>query len=238
MMLYWMQQTGHKPIALMGGGTTRVGDPSGKDESRRILTEAQINDNLAGIRAVFAKFLTFEERRRQRHHGQQRRLAEHAQLHRLPARRRPALLGQPHAVVRLGEDAARPPAGAVVPRIQLHGAAGLRLRRTQQALRLHPADGRLRPVGQHRQRHRSRPPHEQCATVRAHRAADHHIVGRQDGQDRRRRGVAQRRSGVAVRLLAVLAQHRGRRRLAFPQAVHGAAARRDRQARRAARRGD
>ena len=42
MMLYWMQQTGHRPIALMGGGTTRVGDPSGKDESRRILTDAQI----------------------------------------------------------------------------------------------------------------------------------------------------------------------------------------------------
>ena len=61
MMLYWMQQTGHRPIALMGGGTTRVGDPSGKDESRRILTDAQINENLAGIRAIFAKFLKFEE---------------------------------------------------------------------------------------------------------------------------------------------------------------------------------
>jgi tyrosyl-tRNA synthetase len=59
MMLYWMQQTGHRPIALMGGGTTRVGDPSGKDESRRILTDAAINQNLAGIRAIFAKFLKF-----------------------------------------------------------------------------------------------------------------------------------------------------------------------------------
>src|SRR5262245_56393912 len=59
MMLYWMQQTGHRPIALMGGGTTRVGDPSGKDESRRILTDADITDNLAGIRQVFAKFLNF-----------------------------------------------------------------------------------------------------------------------------------------------------------------------------------
>ena len=39
MMLYWLQQTGHRPIALMGGGTTRVGDPSGKDESRRLLTD-------------------------------------------------------------------------------------------------------------------------------------------------------------------------------------------------------
>ncbi len=57
MMLYWMQQTGHRPIALMGGGTTRVGDPSGKDESRKILTDEDIGRNLVGIRAVFDKFL-------------------------------------------------------------------------------------------------------------------------------------------------------------------------------------
>jgi tyrosyl-tRNA synthetase len=59
MMLYWMQQTGHRPIPLMGGGTTRVGDPSGKDESRRILTDETIKQNLDGIRAVFSKFLQF-----------------------------------------------------------------------------------------------------------------------------------------------------------------------------------
>src|SRR5437879_6107381 len=59
MMLYWAQQTGQRPIALMGGGTTRVGDPSGKDESRRILTDAMIAENLAGIRAIFQKFLKF-----------------------------------------------------------------------------------------------------------------------------------------------------------------------------------
>jgi tyrosyl-tRNA synthetase len=59
MMLYWLQQTGHRPIALMGGGTTRVGDPSGKDESRRLLTDAVITENLAGIKAVFSRFLTF-----------------------------------------------------------------------------------------------------------------------------------------------------------------------------------
>jgi tyrosyl-tRNA synthetase len=59
MMLYWMQQTGHRPIALMGGGTTRVGDPSGKDESRKLLDEAMIAANLRGIRAVFGKFLKF-----------------------------------------------------------------------------------------------------------------------------------------------------------------------------------
>ena len=60
MMLHWLQQTGHRPIALMGGGTTRVGDPSGKDESRRILTDDMIGQNLKGIRAVFNKFLKFE----------------------------------------------------------------------------------------------------------------------------------------------------------------------------------
>src|SRR5215510_863726 len=59
MLLYWMQQTGHRPIALMGGGTTRVGDPSGKDESRKILTDQDIENNLTGIRAVFSKFLKF-----------------------------------------------------------------------------------------------------------------------------------------------------------------------------------
>src|SRR6201994_1046849 len=62
MMLYWMQRTGHRPIALMGGGTSRVGDPSGKDESRRLLTEQDIERNLIGIRAVFSKFLRFGER--------------------------------------------------------------------------------------------------------------------------------------------------------------------------------
>ncbi len=59
MMLRWMQQTGHRPIALMGGGTTRVGDPSGKDESRKILSADDIERNLAGIRTVFTKFLSF-----------------------------------------------------------------------------------------------------------------------------------------------------------------------------------
>jgi tyrosyl-tRNA synthetase len=59
MLLYWLQQTGHRPIALMGGGTTRVGDPSGKDESRRLLSAEEIETNKNGIRAVFEKFLTF-----------------------------------------------------------------------------------------------------------------------------------------------------------------------------------
>ncbi len=59
MMLRHLQQSGHKPIVLMGGGTTKVGDPSGKDEARKLLTEAEIAANMTGIKEVFAKFLVF-----------------------------------------------------------------------------------------------------------------------------------------------------------------------------------
>jgi tyrosyl-tRNA synthetase len=59
MMLRRLQQAGHKPIVLMGGGTTKVGDPSGKDESRRMLSEADIAANIASIRRVFEHFLVF-----------------------------------------------------------------------------------------------------------------------------------------------------------------------------------
>jgi tyrosyl-tRNA synthetase len=61
MCLYWLQQTGNKPIALMGGGTTRVGDPSGKDETRKILSIEDIERNKEGIKQVFSQFLKFGE---------------------------------------------------------------------------------------------------------------------------------------------------------------------------------
>ncbi len=59
MMLHWLQATGNKPIALMGGGTTRVGDPSGRDETRKLLTYEQIDANKASIRTTFDKFIKF-----------------------------------------------------------------------------------------------------------------------------------------------------------------------------------
>jgi len=61
MMLHWLQKTGGKPITLMGGGTTRVGDPSGKDESRKVLSLETIEANKEGIKKVFSSFLTFGE---------------------------------------------------------------------------------------------------------------------------------------------------------------------------------
>ena len=59
MMLRRLQQAGHKPIVLMGGGTTKVGDPSGKDEGRQLLSHETIQSNIVGIRKVFERFLTF-----------------------------------------------------------------------------------------------------------------------------------------------------------------------------------
>ena len=59
MLLRRLQQTGHRPIVLMGGGTTKVGDPSGKDEGRKLLSSEEIDANIAGIRRVFERFLNF-----------------------------------------------------------------------------------------------------------------------------------------------------------------------------------
>jgi len=59
MLLRRLQQAGHKPIVLMGGGTTRIGDPTGRDESRKMLTDAVIEANIASIRTIFGRFLTF-----------------------------------------------------------------------------------------------------------------------------------------------------------------------------------
>jgi tyrosyl-tRNA synthetase len=61
MMLHWLQKTGHQPIVLMGGATTRVGDPTGKEESRQLLTPEEIDSNKAGIKQVFRQFLSFGE---------------------------------------------------------------------------------------------------------------------------------------------------------------------------------
>jgi tyrosyl-tRNA synthetase len=60
MMLRWLQRTGHRPITLMGGGTTRVGDPSGRDESRRVLPLADIEANKESLKRVFARFLDYQ----------------------------------------------------------------------------------------------------------------------------------------------------------------------------------
>ncbi|MFZ5834443.1 MAG: tyrosine--tRNA ligase [Pseudomonadota bacterium] len=61
MMLRLLQKSGHRPVILLGGGTTRIGDPTGKDESRPVLTDAQIDVNISGIRKVFERFIDFTD---------------------------------------------------------------------------------------------------------------------------------------------------------------------------------
>ena len=97
MCLYWLQQTGNKPIALMGGGTTRVGDPSGKDETRKILSIEDIERNKDGIKQVFSPLPALRRGQGRRHHARQCRVADQTELDRDAARYRPAFFGQPHA---------------------------------------------------------------------------------------------------------------------------------------------
>ena len=61
MMLRWLQKTGHKPITLMGGGTTKVGDPSFRANERPLLTDAQIDNNIAGIKRVFESYISYDD---------------------------------------------------------------------------------------------------------------------------------------------------------------------------------
>ena len=167
MLLRWLQQTGQRPIALIGGGTSKVGDPSGKDESRQLLDDATLAANLAGVRRSLASFLEFGDGPGQALLVNNDDWLQPPRLHRLPARLRPPLHDQPHADLRLGAPAARARAAADLPRVQLHGHAGLRLPRARAAPRLPAAARRLGPVGQHRQRRRARPPRRRAASSTA-----------------------------------------------------------------------
>ena len=180
MLLYWLQKTGHQPIALMGGGTTRVGDPSGRDETRRILTYEQIEANKDSIKGVFSKFLTFGPGKSDalmpdnaewlatlnyveflrdvgRHFSINRMLTMDSVKMRLDRQQEMSFLEFNY-----------------YPRPTTSSAASA----TAACCRWH-----LGPMGQHRQRHRPRPAHARRAIVRA-LAADLDRVGRQDGQTR------------------------------------------------------
>ena len=129
MMLRKLQQTGHRPIVLIGGGTTKVGDPSGKDEARKLLSDAEIAANIAGIQSVFAKFLSFG------HGATDAILVNNADwLDRLNYIEFLRDYGRHFSVNRmLTYDSVKLRLEREQPfelhRIQLHGAAGLRFRR-------------------------------------------------------------------------------------------------------------
>jgi hypothetical protein len=87
MMLRRLQQTGHKPVVLMGGGTTRIGDPTGRDESRKMLSDETIEANIASIRTIFCALSEVRRWPDRCGHGQQPRLAGQAGLYRNAAGR-------------------------------------------------------------------------------------------------------------------------------------------------------
>jgi hypothetical protein len=152
MMLRRLQQAGHKPVVLMGGGTTKVGDPTGKDESRKLLSDADIAANIASIKTVFAKFLTFGDGPTDAVMVDNDEWLSPVRLRPVPARLRRALHGQPHAGLRLGQAAARARAADDLPRVQLHADAVGGLPGAVAVAGLPAADGRVGPVGQHPQR--------------------------------------------------------------------------------------
>ena len=209
------------------------------DEDRRPLREGRIPPAFVrradrpqhgrdppGLRQIPA----IRQPRGRRGHGQQRRLARWIALHPVPARCRPAFLGQPHADARQRPAAARTRPAAQLSRIQLPDPAGLRFPRAEPAPGVRVADGRLRPVGQHRERRRIGAAQRRADIVRTDDAARDDSVGREDGQNRAGRRLAQCRAAVGLRVLAVLAQHRGRRCRPLYAPLYRIAARRNRKA--------
>ena len=127
MALARLQRFGHTPIAIVGGGTGMIGDPSGKSQERVLLSLEQIAENVVGIRAQLERFLDFERRLEPGADRQQRRLARADRSADVPARRRQALHRQLHAAEGVGQPAARERRRHLVHRVQLPVAAGLRL---------------------------------------------------------------------------------------------------------------
>ena len=108
MMLRWLQKTGGKPITLMGGGTTKVGDPSFRDDERPLLTPEQIGANIATIRGVFEKYLAYSDAPTGALMLDNAEWLDGLNYLSIPARHRPPFLGQPDALLRERQVAARP----------------------------------------------------------------------------------------------------------------------------------
>ncbi len=123
MSLAHMQRHGHRPIALIGGGTGLIGDPSGKTEMRKMLTRENIEENALGLKKQLSNFLDF--RNGKALDAQQRRLADEIGIYFLFTGHRPTLFGQPHDQSRKLQAAIGFRGRIELYRIQLHGVAGI-----------------------------------------------------------------------------------------------------------------
>ena len=227
MMLHWLQETGGKPVALMGGGTTMVGDPSGKDESRKLLTVEAIEANKAGIRRAFAHFITFGDGKtdaimpdnadwlaKLNYIDFLRDVGRHFSVNRMLAMDSVKLrLDREHELTFLEFNYMCLQAYDFTELYRRYGVT-LQMGGSDQWGNIVTGIDLGRRMGLD-------------AALRPDLAADHHGLGGEDGQDRRRGGLARRLDAEPLRLLAVLAQHRGFRRRPVPEALHPAADRRD-----------
>jgi tyrosyl-tRNA synthetase len=206
MCLYWLQQTGNKPIALMGGGTTRVGDPSGKDETRKILTIEEIECNKDGIKQVFSRFLKFGEAKRDAVMPDNaewltklnwiemlRDIGRHFSVNRM--------LAMDSVNLRLERDQEMSFIEFNYMILQAYDYVVLN-QRYDCRLQMGGSDQWGNIVNGIDLGRRMGTPQLHALTT----PADHDVVGREDGQDRQRRGLAQRRHEEPLRILAVLAQ--------------------------------
>ncbi len=224
MMLRWMQKTGHRPITLMGGGTTKIGDPSFKDESRKLLNDGQIAANLAGIRQVFAQFLNFgpgatdavmvnnaDWLDKLNYIEFLRDYGVHFTVNKMLA----------FDSVKLRLEREQPLTFLEFNYMILQAYDFLELsRRENCVLQMGGSDQWGNIINGMELGRRI----DGKAALRPHLAAAHHFVGRQDGQDSGWRRVAQRRPFAALWLLAILAQLGRCRCRPFPEALHRTAA--------------
>ena len=238
MMLRWLQQTGGKPLALMGGGTTMVGDPSGKDESRKLLTVEQIEANKAGIRKVFDRFITFGDGARDAAMPDNaewlatlnyieflRDVGRHFSVNRMLAMDSVKLrLGREHELSFLEFNYMCLQAYDFVELNRRYGCT-LQMGGSDQWGNIVTGLDLGRRMGT-----------EQLYALTSPLITT--ASGAKMGKTAAGAVWLDASMLAALRLLAVLAQQRGRRRRPLPQAVHPAAARRDRAARGARRRRD
>jgi tyrosyl-tRNA synthetase len=184
MLLRWMQKTGHRPITLMGGGTTKVGDPSGKDEMRKMLSVAQIDANADSIRTVFSRYISYGD-----------------------GPTDSPLVNNAEWLDKLGYIDFLRDIGPhfTINRLLSFESVKSRLDREQSLSFIEfnymllqaydflddPADGRIGPMGQHRLWHRSYPAGHGDRGLRADHAAGYPVGRQEDGQVGGRRGLAE-----------------------------------------------
>ena len=227
MLLRLWQRCGHKPIVLMGGGTTRIGDPSFRDTARPLLDDAEIGRNMAGIRKVFAKFIGFGDG------PTDAVMVNNAdwldQLRYIPLLREVGryfsvnrMLTQDSIRLRLEREQPLSFLEFNYPILQAYDFIELG-RRFGCEVQIGGSDQWGNIVGGVELGRRIGRAH----SLWAHNTAFDDRIGGQDGKDRPGCGVAQRRAIVPLRILAILAQHRRRRCRPFFVPVHRAAARGD-----------